>query len=326
MLSHTARNNRNAVITVGTIRDGKANWTVYGENAAVLPREEHIYEIGSLTKTFTASLLFKAIGEGKISLDDSIGRYLNLPPREYYPTIRRIVTHTAGYKGTYAEPGMLARSLRGENGFFGVPKEKLVERAGALRLKDRDYPFCYSNFGLSVVGAVLSEVYETEFAPLMNNYIARELALPHTHISDGSGDLGHYWEWAQDDAYLPAGALTSTIGDMLEYARLHMRGTPAYLRGTHETLAKIGPCAMGAAFAAMGARMDSIGTVWKVDERRRIVWHDGATGRYNCYLGFDPERRIAAVVLSNLSPYSRVTSMAAVMGARLLRELQDQFE
>ena len=326
LLSHATRNNRKAVITVGMIKDGQASYTVYGENAAVLPQKAHIYEIGSLTKTFTASLLFKAIEEGKIGLDDSIDRFLDLPPRAYYPAIRRIVTHTAGYKGTYAERGMLSKSLRGGNGFSEVTLEKLVERAGKLGLKDRGYPFCYSNYGLSVVGAVLSRVYETDFAPLMNDYIARELALPHTAISDGSGDLGQYWDWAENGAYLPAGALTSTIEDMLEYARLHMYGTPAYLRETHKELAKIGFNAMSAANAALGARMDAIGAVWKIDERHGIVWHDGATGRYNCYLGIDPEKRLAAVVLSNLSPYSRVTSMASAMGARLLRELQEQYE
>ena len=58
------------------------------------------YEIGSITKTFTAMLLSKAIEEGRINLDDSISNYLELKNR-YYQTIRRIITHTSGLKPYY---------------------------------------------------------------------------------------------------------------------------------------------------------------------------------------------------------------------------------
>ena len=53
MLSYTTKNNDEAKITVGTIKDGKMEFVVYGSNGEVLPSEEHEYEIGSLTKTFT---------------------------------------------------------------------------------------------------------------------------------------------------------------------------------------------------------------------------------------------------------------------------------
>ena len=85
----------------------------------VLPQEEHIYEIGSITKTFTSSLLSKAISEGKVSLDDSIDTYLDLQKKDYYPTIQRLVTHTSGYKGYYLEKPMVSNFLHKENDFNG---------------------------------------------------------------------------------------------------------------------------------------------------------------------------------------------------------------
>ena len=78
-LAYTTKNNPDAVITVGTIKDGAASYRVYGENGRELPAELHTYEIGSLTKTFTAALISRAVLEGRISLGSAIDQYLPLP-------------------------------------------------------------------------------------------------------------------------------------------------------------------------------------------------------------------------------------------------------
>ena len=98
-LEYTTRDNPDAVITVGIIKDGRMSYKVYGENGRELPDELHTYEIGSLTKTFTAALVNRAILEGKINIDESIEKYLLLPAGNGYPTIRELLTHTSGYKG-----------------------------------------------------------------------------------------------------------------------------------------------------------------------------------------------------------------------------------
>ena len=87
-LIYTTKDTPEAVITVGIIKDGESWYTVYGEDGKILPEELHTYEIGSLTKTFTAALVNKAVTEGKISLSDTIDQYLSLPEGKKYPTIR----------------------------------------------------------------------------------------------------------------------------------------------------------------------------------------------------------------------------------------------
>ena len=57
-LEYTTKDNEEATITVGIIKDGQMTYTVYGENGKELPKELHTYEIGSLTKTFTAAMIF----------------------------------------------------------------------------------------------------------------------------------------------------------------------------------------------------------------------------------------------------------------------------
>lgn len=78
-LEYTTMNNSKAIISIGVIKDGKISYKVYGENGKELPAELHTYEIGSLTKTFTAALINKAISEDKINIDNTIDNYLSLP-------------------------------------------------------------------------------------------------------------------------------------------------------------------------------------------------------------------------------------------------------
>lgn len=101
MLNYTTKDNKDAVITVGIIKGASMSYTVYGKSGTILPSKEYTYEIGSATKTFTCSLLCKAISEGRVKLTDSIDRYISLPESNYYPTFGKLVTHTSGYKGYY---------------------------------------------------------------------------------------------------------------------------------------------------------------------------------------------------------------------------------
>jgi len=321
MIAYTTKGKEEARITIGTIKDGQVTITVYGKDGAVLPEQAYDYEIGSLTKTFTSSLLCKAIEEEKVALTDSIGLYLPLSDNPYYPSLKRIVTHTSGYKGYYWEWQMAANFFhRQENDFYGISETSLLKKVEAISLKDKDYSFRYSNFGISVIGAVLEQVYHKSYTELMNEFIQDDLKLLNTRISDGTGNLSGYWNWEEEDAYLPAGGLISDIYDMLDYARIHMTEQIPYLALSHQKIADIN--ATTKQYGKMGIRMDAAGICWMIDEENNIIWHNGGTSHFNSYLGFDKDKQMAVVVLSNMAPGYRIP--ATVMGARLMKELQSQ--
>ena len=102
-LQYTLGGEKDAVITVGTIRDGQMAYTVYGADGVELEHRAHVYEIGSLTKTLTASMICQAVSEGRLSLDATIDKYLDLPEKAHYPTLRELLTHTSGYPEHYFE-------------------------------------------------------------------------------------------------------------------------------------------------------------------------------------------------------------------------------
>lgn len=321
MISYTTKDDQHAIITVGIIKDGEMTYTVYGNNASILASEEHIYEIGSITKTFTAAFLSKAIEDGKIDLDDQIDKYIDLPEKMYYTNLKRLVTHRSGYKGYYFNSQMISNFFNGEkNDFYGINNDKLIKRLEKIELDNKDYKFKYSNFGIGVLGKVLASVYNTEYAKLMNNFITKDLKLENTKISDGIGNLSGYWNWKSDDAYLPTGGLTSTISDMMQYIELQISDDIPYLSQGHEMIAEINETTKQ--YEKMNIRMDGVGLGWMIDLKNDIIWHNGATSNFNSYVAFDKDKQIGVVILSNCSPNYRIP--ATVMGAKLMMVLQDE--
>ena len=314
-LEYTTKNNPDAVITVGIIKDGQVSYKVYGNNGKELPAELHTYEIGSITKTFTAALINKAITEGKISLDSTIDNYLSLPDGNEYPTIKELLTHSSGYNGYYFETPMIINYLVNKNIFSGITKKMVLNKASELSMNEESYGFNYSNFGYAILGLILETIYDTDYTILLNDFTQNELRLKDTKISTEDGDLGNYWNWKETDAYLSAGAITSTISDMLSYAQMQLEGNP-YFTECHKSLKTFN--ATPDSYKALNVRLDEIGMSWIIDSENGIIWHDGGTYDYNSYIGFNIETGTAVVVLSNLAPSYRVS--ASVLGVKLLME------
>lgn len=314
-LHYTLEGSDKGVITVGIIMDGKTDITVYGKDGKVQPRALHTYEIGSLTKTFTAALIARAVSEGKLALSDTLDSYLALPSGNTYPTIAELLTHTSGFRDFYFETPMIGNFLAGRNDFCGITDDNIMDKLKTLSIKKGDYPFKYSNYSFAVLGLVLENIYGEDYTALVNSFAA-DIGLEHTHISTGDGDLGAYWDWKDGDAYLAAGALTSNIEDMLKYAQLQLDGSDVF-NECHAVIKDVS--ATTDSNKMMNINLDSIGMAWIIDKENGIIWHNGGTGSYNAYLGFCPASGTAVVVLSNLSPNYRIP--ATVIGVKLLTEL-----
>ena len=315
-LEYTTKDNKEALITVGIIKDGKTEYRVYGENGKEVEDRLCTYEIGSITKTITALMVKRAEKEGKLELDDTLDKYLSLPDGKKYPKIKDLLTHTSGYKPYYFETPMIKNFFMGRNDFYGINGEMVKERIGKINLDKESYGFSYSNFGFAVLGLVLESVYGESWKTLADDFLLNELGLENTHVSVGKGELGHAWQWREDDAYLSAGAVTSNIRDMLKYAGYYLEEDELF-KECQESVKTIN--ASSSAYRTMGINMDQIGLSWIIDKENGIIWHNGGTGHYNSYIGFSKENNTAVVILSNLAPNYRIP--ATVLGLKLLMEL-----
>ena len=307
-------------LTIGILKDGKSEVLHFGLDRRPVKGDSLVYPVGSICKPFTASLLARYVSEGKLDLDAPLSQYIKGLPDQYYPSLRKLATHTSGYK---TQPYTTLTSLpffirmNQEGGLFhtnpfrGYPDEAgMMKILAETHLKDREYKFVYSNFGMSVLGYIVGQVSGRGFWDSLQEYITDDLQLKNTFL--GNVELTGYdrrenpcqcWQWEKDDIIAPAGALNATIEDLLEFAKINLDGKRPYLNMCHEYQA---PC---------DGQSDS-GLAWRLDKEMPISWHTGAAGAFHAWLGINRETGAAAAVGIN---YGLVN--AEELGFAILRNL-----
>ena len=180
-------------LTCGILREGQKE-IIHWDPARQESPDTLIYPVGSICKPFTASLLAKYAAEGKLRLDAPISEYIpDLPPR-YYPSLVKLATHTSGFK---MQPYTLLTSLpfflkMNREGvlFHTNPFRGKLDEAGMLQiirdtvLRDKPYPFVYSNIGMSILGYIVGQVSGEGFWDGLTRYIREELGLQNTFLGN----------------------------------------------------------------------------------------------------------------------------------------------
>jgi CubicO group peptidase (beta-lactamase class C family) len=313
MINEYINDNKGVILTAGIIYEGEKHIITFNTNGRFLADKLYVYEIGSVTKTFTASLLCKAINDGKISLDDTITNYIPLDASGHFPTIRQLATHTAGYGNyplkLYFRQIMLLLSGRG-NPFYGYNQNRLIEDLSKKKLSNKEYQWNYSNFGMSVLGYIVGKMYENGYKITMEEFIKETLGLEYTTFDGAGNDFDDYWEWNNDDAYLAAGGLKSNIADMLRYAEIQMNNEVPYLR-----MGKIPDDTI-----SINGNYSSA-LAWIIDRENNVIWHNGGTSSFNSFLGFDDT--IAVIILLNTRDRQYIN--ATTIGMKIINELQEGY-
>lgn len=198
------------------------------------------------------------------------------------------------------------------NPFRGFPDEEVMMKIlRDTHLKDQQYKFVYSNFGMSVPGYIVGQVSGRGFWDAMEDYVRNDLGLKHTFL--GNTDMTGYdrkenpcrcWLWEKEDIIAPAGALNADIEDLLLFGEMQCDGRRPYLKMCHEI---------------QGACDDSTdsGLAWRLDKSIPISWHTGAAGPYHAWLGINRKTGTSVAVGIN---YGLVN--AEELGFAVLRNLQ----
>lgn len=306
-----------AIITIGYIEKGQTDFQVYTKEGIDESKPIHAYEVGSITKTFTGTLVARAVEEGLLNIDDSISEYLNLPEDTDYPTIRQLLTHTSGYPTFFENEIIIDNLTQGANPYHGVTREMMLEEVAENTTKVGEQAFQYSNFNAGVLGLVLESIYEENYAVLLENYLSEDLRLEETYLFEEETTLGNNWCWSKDtEAYVPAGALISNIEDMLSYLDLQLSEANAEIQASHDPLREVN--ATSGDNGDLGIRIDAVAYQWMLNQEEDIIWHDGGTGGYTSYIGFNKAEGVGVVVLSNVAMDQGIPSN--LLGSLLLME------
>lgn len=177
MIHEYTKDKSDVKLTIGVLKAGKTNFKVFGEDFKELEPIKYQYEIGSISKTFTASILCKAIADGRINLNDSISKYLPLDSNTFYPTVLSLATHTSGYgKYPFSSSELSKKELKKVdydfyenkiNIYQGINRADTLNRIKTHVLKNKSYGWEYSNFGMAVLGTTLGEAMNLNLMKLV---------------------------------------------------------------------------------------------------------------------------------------------------------------
>ena len=299
---------RYAGIAVGFITpDGRQQVTVYGPKAGVTPFDANtVFEIGSITKTFTTAILADMVARREVALDDPVVKHL--PPGTKVPerdgkqiTLLDLATQSSGLPRL---PGNLGLT-NPQNPYASYTTDKLYEfLAGYSLPRGIGERYEYSNLGMGLLGQALVHRAGKDFETLVTERVLTPLGMRDTRVTltnsmrarlapghNEGGDPQGLWDLP---AIPGAGALRSTLSDMLKYVRANADSTSKPL-GSVLALAhpsrRPGP-----------APQVTIGLAWHRSQTpggRTIVWHNGGTGGYRSFAGYDEATGLGVVVLTS---------------------------
>lgn len=301
-----------AILKGGDIHAAASGWAHAPERIAATP--DTLFQIGSISKTFTATLAMQLVDDGALDLDAPVRRYLpdfrTADPLTAALTVRQLLTHTSGIDGDFFPPA----DADGTSGDY------VRQMRGLGQLHAPGAYMSYCNAGFVVLTRIIEVLRNASWnelvirricAPLgMTRAIARPADALRFRMAVGHDPAGR-GAWAPvARAYLPlsmagAGAVLSmTVADLLRYAQAHMNGAKRR-ESRHSILSRQGFRAMQTPQVALPPysqnRCSHMGLGWFLnpDSRHPRWMHDGATAQQFASLQVLPKQKLAFALLFN---------------------------
>jgi serine-type D-Ala-D-Ala carboxypeptidase/endopeptidase len=294
-------NAHNKGIAIGVTRGAHRSIVTRGVGV----NENSLFEIGSISKTFTGLVLADSVERKVVKLEQPIHTLLanSAEPilAEGQPvTLLDLATHRSGFPRLSDNLGLLQR-LSGRP-YAGFTEADMLNAIGRTKPGKRE--FAYSNFGMTVLAHLLARGNGKPFPELQQDVCTR-LELTNTWIQLPESERGrlltaHSWgletpHWFDSGLFIDgAGSTLSSPAEMLNYLELCLHPDES---GLPEAIS------MAIERQRAGARKGrSIGLAWHRNEDEKlnpIIWHNGATGGFCAYAGFAPKHNVGVVVLCN---------------------------
>lgn len=294
-------------VVVGIVRGGQRQVFAFGKptrKSDVQLDGDSLFEIGSITKVFTCLALAELVGSGGVRLEQPVQELLPesvVIPRGEEREIRLVdlATHLSGLPRM---PDNM-RPTNPLNPYADYTVEAMYEFLSDHELRrDVGIEFEYSNLGMGLLGHALALRAGTDYESLLRDRICGPLRLKDTVIELSEAQRarlarGHLRNGIPTQCWdLPtlagAGALHSSVNDLMAFAA-------ACLEPPNDEFAAALELTMEPRHGRANAGWIGLGWHIQGEGRHRTWWHNGATGGYSSFLGFNPKTGIAVVVLSN---------------------------
>ncbi|WP_340067284.1 serine hydrolase domain-containing protein [Ascidiimonas aurantiaca] len=265
-----------------------------------------IYDIGSITKTYTGLMLAQAVSDKKLSLEKDIRIYLddtysNLELDYGKPiTLRHLITHNSGLPMNINCNNENATIDEQISCFDKFTKAKFFEALKKVNLIDRSGKnYHYSNAGVQLVGYILEDTYQMSFQELLKQYVFARSGEQDTkpeinrvmssRIAIGKDSNGKIMPLTKR-FYQYAGGLKSSTNSMLDYIKIYLINNDSITKESMRLLA--GNAQHGRAYAW---------NTYNYDEAKKMLYHSGGTFGQSSWIALYPKQNIGIFLVTNVS-------------------------
>jgi len=296
----------NTQLSIAFLKNGVVEFVgIKRSNDTIIACDNHqgVFEIGSITKVFTATLLANFASKKEINLTDNINKNLDyeLASNEKISWLN-LANHTAGLPRLPSNLNLLA--IDPQNPYKNYGEKELVEYLSKkMELEQKpNEKYAYSNLSAGLISYLLTKQFDTTYEALLSQHIFSKYDMNHSTTNrkvaenqliqglDFSGQPTANWDM---NILEGAGAILSTAEDLSKFALAHFDKANKELTLTRQSTFSI------------NENMD-IGLGWHLLKKQATTtwyWHNGGTGGYTSSITLDPKNKNAVIILSNVSAF-----------------------
>ena len=318
-------------VSVAVVKDGEVvlakGYGLANVEFGVPATEDTVYQLASVTKTFTATAIMLLVRDGKLSLDDKITeRLTDLPEAWKEVTVRHLLNHTSGIK-SYTSTKDFHKSMRKD-----YAQREIIELVAKEPLEFQPgEKWNYNNTGYFLLGMLIEKVTGKPYGDFMDERVFKPLDMTHTRINDLRAIIpnrahGYDWdgkelkngEYVSPTQPFAAGMLVSTVNDLMKWdaslARQTLLDEPSLERMWKATLLN-------------SSEEAGYGFGWetsKVNGHRRVS-HGGGIPGFSTELSRFPDDKLTVIVLTNAEG-GHAGAIARTIAGRFVPELAEKAE
>ena len=273
------------------------------DSVFIVDNKDKIFEIGSLTKVFTATLLGNIIQDGQIKLDEPINKYLDTKINtDKTITFKQLANHTSGLPRLPLNLNLFTADPN--NPYKNYDAEHLKSYlTGDVKLNNEPgSAYEYSNLGAGLLGYILTQISDSSYEQLLQNYIFSKYKMMNSttdidkikaNLIKGLNAQGYETPNWDLNSLVAAGGIYSSVQDLSKFILAQFNADDLALKATHQKTFEI-------------SDNMSIALAWHIIKRpngQKYLWHNGGTGGYTSSAVMNLDDNRAVIILSNVSAF-----------------------
>ena len=305
-------------LIIGISQNGEKKFYSYGFADSATKQAftaQTVFEIGSITKTFTTNLLFQLQEQGIVNINNSITQYL---PAQFSTdsvlqkiTLANIASQTSGLPRLPDNLDKIKEySMMQPYQFY--KREHLFSFLKSIR-KNRIGNYAYSNLGFGMLSTLEEDVTAMSFESLLNSNIFQPLQMDDTYIDSKKnkadsatgyfyGKPAGYWQF---DCLAGAGAIKSTASDILKYLDAHIEYKNEKFSVVASKITQpVKPISVNMQICYGWHTLENL--------KHRVFWHNGGTYGFSTFAAFEPHTKTSVILAANATGDNAVLDKLAI--------------